>query len=135
MKQFQSIVFLLTSTLVLQAACSSTVPARVTRFPAAPLDKDAKVWVIAQQDRETIVASLRNAGIEIASDLKSMGYSLEVRVGGSRGNRKCGSIHNIVYILIGQGQRLMVIKGRGVIGCGPGGAIDEMSLELARHLN
>lgn len=135
MKRIRSTGFVLTLILLLEAACSSTVPPTATKRAPIPLDRNAGVYVVAQQQREAIIDSLWNAGIEIATDLGSMGYGLDVRLGSSRGNRPCGSVHNVVYTLSNAGRRLLVIKGRGATGTCDPNIFDEMSRELFLNLN
>jgi len=135
MRKTRSIGFILVAALALQLACNAFVPATVTRRAGFPLDRESPVFVIADRQRDAIVASLERAGVRVAPDFSSMRYALEVRLGSNRGQTGCGTIHNVSYVLTGYGQRLMVIKGRGETGiCNPG-IFDDMSRELAANLN
>ncbi len=135
MNRLYSIAFVLISSLVLQVACSTTVPATVTRMPPFPLDKEGGVWLIAQRQRPAIVASLEEAGIRLAENFRDTEYSLEVQVGSSRGSSKCGSTNNVSYSLNSGGRRVMTIKGRGATGSCKPGIFDDMSRKLADHMN
>jgi hypothetical protein len=135
MRKTRSAGFTLVAVLVLQLACSSFVPATVTRRAAFPLDRESPVFVIAERQRDAIVDSLERAGVQVAPDFSNMRYALEVKLGGNRGRTGCGTIHNVSYVLTGLGQRLLVIKGRGETGtCNPS-IFDEMSRELAANMN
>ncbi len=134
MSQFRSIVFGLTATLLLQIACTTTVPATVTWSGRFPLDKDGGVWVVATRQREALLASLQNAGIKIATDYGSVSYSLRVRVGRSRAGMRCGPVNNVSYVVNGPGKLLIVIKGRGVTGSCKPSVFDDMSQTLANSM-
>ena len=122
---------LLVVPLALMSACSSHVPATVTVSPQIPIKKGSTIFVLAQVQRERIVKSLVDAGLEVSDQWTGDGYSLTVQVGSSRGRQECGGTHNVAYTLSGAGQRLMVIKGRGRTGsCNPN-IFDDMSRKLA----
>ena len=134
MNGIRSMGFVVLWALLVQVACSSTSPATVTRRAHIPLDPEKGIFVVAHEQRDTIIASLEKAQIRIATDLESMGYALDVRLGSPRGSRECGSVHNVVYTLSDRGQKLLVIKGRGPTGdCDPN-IFDDMSEELAINL-
>ncbi len=134
MSQFRSIAFGLTATLLLQMACMTTVPATITWSGRFPIDRNGAVWLSATRQREAILASLRNAGIKIATDFESVSYSLNVRVGSNRGGIGCGSVNNVSYVIRGPGKRLMVIKGRGVTGACQPSVFDDLSQTLANSM-
>ena len=56
---------------------------------------------------------------------------MNVKVEKNRGNRTCGRISNVAYILDGNGRHLMVIKGRGPTGSCTPNVFDDMSQKLA----
>ena len=131
MRKFRSIVFGLIAMLLLQLACTTTVPATVTWSGRFPLDKAGGVWLVATRQRKAILASLQKAGIKIATEYQSVSYSLDVRIGRGRGGRRCGPVNNVAYVLNGPGELLMVIKGRGVTGSCIPNVFDDMSRMLA----
>jgi hypothetical protein len=135
MNETRSIGFILVAALALQFACTTPVPATVTNRAGFPLDREAAIFVIAEQQRDVIVASLDRAGVLLATDFRDMRYALEVKLGDNRGRTDCGTIHNVSYVLTGFGQRLMVIKGRGLTGSCDPSIFDDMSRELAANLN
>lgn len=122
-------------TLLLLMACAANVPPTITSRAPVRLDPNGGVYVVAKEQREEIVESLQDAGITLASDLGSMSYALEVRLGSGRGTAACGYTNNVAYILTAAGQRLMVIKGRGPTGSCEPSIFDEMSRELYSNLN
>lgn len=124
----------LTGLSLLLTACTSMVPATVTRHSQAPLDRSRAVWVVASRERAVILESLQEAGIRIATHFESPTYSLNVRIGRSRGQTKCGSVSNVSYVLSGEGRNLMVIKGRGPTGSCKPSIFDDMSLALANSM-
>ncbi len=121
--------------LLLQTACVANVAPTITNRAPIRLDPNGGIYVVAREQREQIVESLQNAGITLASDLGSMSYALEVRLGSGRGAQACGYTNNVAYILTAAGQRLMEIKGRGPTGSCDPSIFDEMSRELYSNLN
>jgi hypothetical protein len=83
--------------------------------------------------RPRILDSLHGAGIRTTISLEEADYILAVDVGERRVNMKCGGMHNIVYILSGEGVPLVEIKSRGLTGdCIPN-VFDDMSETLASY--
>lgn len=139
MRRSAWLLFGLTALILLQAACSSIVPATITRSSPVPLERDGGVWVMATRERAAIVKSLENAGIKVVKvvkDVSGANYLLNVRVGSSRGGSGCGSIHNVTYILTPteRRMRLMVIKGRGRTGSCKPSVFDNMSQALSNSM-
>lgn len=136
MRRSAWLLFGLTALILLQAACSSIVPATITRSSPVPLERDGGVWVMATRERAAIVKSLQNAGIIVAKDFGEAHYFLNVRVGSSRGGSGCGSVHNVTYILTltERRMRLMVIKGRGRTGSCKPSVFDNMSQALSNSM-
>jgi hypothetical protein len=125
--------FLVLLLLVLSAACTSTVPATVTRGPLGPVMTNPRIFVSAANQSVRIVRSLRDAGFTVKEGFRDVDYTLEVRIGDSRASRECGSVNNVIYILNQSGQQFMIIKGRGLTGsCSPN-VFDDMSRKLAAY--
>jgi len=125
--------FLALFLLVLPAACTSTVPATVTRGPPGPVMTNPRIFVSASNQSVRIVRSLRDAGFTVKEGFRDVDYTLEVRIGDSRARRECGSVNNVIYILNQSGQQFMIIKGRGLTGsCSPN-VFDDMSRKLASY--
>ena len=125
--------FLALLSLILLAACTSTVPATVTRGPMGPVTTNPRIFVSARNQSERIVQSLRDAGFTVKEGFRDIDYTLEVRIGDSRARRECGSVNNVIYILNQSGQQLIIIKGRGLTGsCSPN-IFDDMSRKLASY--
>lgn len=121
--------------ILLQFACTSTVPASITKRAYAAIDPDAAIFVIASQQREAIVASLEKAGARLSPDPEGMDYALDVQLGQNRAIKNCGSVHNVSYSLTRAGRRLMVIKGRGATGTCDPNIFDDMSRELVANMH
>ncbi len=111
-------------------ACATVVAPTVTMAPVARIDKSDRIFVVAPQQREAIMRSLKAAGLR-PTDKPEGGYLLEVRVGNSRGSRDCGTVNNVVYILKSSGTRIMIIKGRGETGACSPSIFDQMSRKMA----
>jgi hypothetical protein len=127
------VAIVLCSSLGLLLACSTTVPATITMRPTAPIKRSSPFFVVTRSQRESIEKSLGAAGLQVSDDPSKVGYSIEVRIGGSRGSRDCGTVNNVVYIVTAGGQRVMVIKGRGPTGsCSPN-IFDDLSKQLAAN--
>ena len=125
--------FLVLLVLVLSAACTSTVPATVTRGPLGPVIANPRIFVSAPNQSERIVRSLRDAGFTVKEGFRDIDYMLEVRIGDSRARRECGSVNNVIYILNQSGQQFMIIKGRGLTGSCTPNVFDDLSRKLAAY--
>lgn len=123
------------STIAAALGCSSVVPATLTQRVYEPIDRDAGIFLIARQHRAEIIESLEDAGIQLSRGTGDMAYALEVRLGDVRARTRCGTVQNVSYQLMGAGQRLLVIKGRGPTGRCELNIFDDMSRELAANLN
>jgi hypothetical protein len=112
-------------------ACSSIVPPTTRVY--APIDPDIPplLYVVTARERETVLASLRQAGFSIATDMRDAPLVLHVRLGGSRSSKACGSVRNVVYDLRRSGVRVADIKGRGWTGTCQPNMLTQMSAELA----
>ncbi|HZO09157.1 MAG TPA: hypothetical protein VFC77_07255 [Myxococcota bacterium] len=120
---------------VAAAACADIRPPRAKVL--APLDPrlDRVVYVTTTRARETIVASLKQAGFRVAADARETSVVVAVKLGGVRArDPKCGTLQNVSYDVFQGGVRTAVIKGRGWTGanCEPN-VYDQMNLVLA-HL-
>jgi len=124
-------LFLLILPLGLMSACASIVPATVTSQPQVLIKKGANIFVVARMQRERIVESLVDAGLNVSDEWAVDGYSLTVSVGKWRGGSGCQGVSNVSYVLNGGGRMLMVIKGRGHINYCEPNAFDDMSRLLA----
>ena len=124
---------LLVLSLGLSSACASHVPATVSWTARVPITTSASIYVLAQRQHERIVKSLVDAGLKVSDEWTGEGYSLKVSVGSSRLRRGCGTVNNVAYVLNGDGQRLMVIKGRGATGSCEPNVFDDMSRTLATY--
>ena len=133
MRSTIALLSLLVLSLGLVSACASPVPATVTWTARVPIKTGASIYVLAQRQRERIVKSLVDAGLEVSDEWTGAGYSLEVSVGSSRASRPCGRVNNVAYTLSGDGQRLMVIKGRGGTGSCEPNVFDDLSRTLATY--
>lgn len=118
--------------LVAATACSSIVPPETHVY--APIDPDIPplLYVVADRERETVVSALRQAGFSIATDMRDAPLVLQVRLGGSRASKACGSVRNVVYDLRRSGVRVAFIRGRGWTGSCEPNMLTQMSAELAR---
>jgi hypothetical protein len=114
------------------SACSSVVPPETRVF--APIDPQIPpvLYVATNSEREEVIAALKQAGFSIASDLRETPLVLNVRLGGSRSSRDCGSVRNVVYDLRHGGVRVAYIRGRGWTGSCEPNMLTQMSAELAR---
>ncbi len=112
-------------------ACTSPVPATVTRGPTSVLNTEPTMLVRAPKQAERIAQSLRDAGLMPATAATGANYELTVSIGRSRRTRPCGPLANVSYILSHNASRVLVIKGRGQTGtCSPN-ILDDMSRRLA----
>jgi hypothetical protein len=126
-------LFLLILPLGLMSGCASIVPATVTSQPRVPIKKGANIFVVARAQRERIVESLVDAGLNVSDEWVVDGYSLTVSVGRWRGGSGCRGVSNVAYVLNGGGRMLMVIKGRGQTDhCEPN-VFDDMSRMFAAY--
>lgn len=116
----------------LATGCSTTVPATITRPPAAALDDEPAVFLVAVRQRDAVKRSLVRAGIRVVESGVAP-YNLKVKIGSSRGNQACGTKNNVVYSLSARGRTLLGMKGRGWTGDCPENILDEMSALLARQ--
>jgi hypothetical protein len=131
MRNVMIFLFLLVLPLGLTSACSHVVPARVTSSPQVPIDRGVHIFVLAQGQRERIVKSLIDVGLNVSDEWAADGYSLTVSVGRWRTSRECGRVSNVAYVLSGGEHQLMVIKARGATGdCEPN-VFDDMSRLLS----
>ena len=131
MRNVMFFLFLLVLPLGLTSACSHVVPATVTAIPQVPIHKGANIFVVAQAQRDRIVKSLVDAGLNVSDEWAVDDYSLTVSVGRWRGSSGCSGVSNVAYVLNDAGRRLMVIKGRGATDeCVPN-VFDDMSRLLA----
>ena len=128
-----SLAGLIALQVVLGSGCTSPVPPTVTRAPVTSLSAHPAIYLQANVQRPRILDSLHGAGIRTTNSLEEADYILAVDVGERRVNMKCGGMHNIVYILSGDGFPLMEIKGRGLTGeCVPN-VFDDMNQTLATY--
>ncbi len=135
MRIAQPILFagLIALQVVLGSGCTSPVPPTVTQPPTTSLKAHPAIYLRANVQRPRILDSLHGAGIRTTNSLEEADYILAVDVGERRVNMKCGGMHNIVYILSGDGFPLMEIKGRGLTGeCVPN-VFDDMNQTLATY--
>jgi hypothetical protein len=131
MRNVMILSFLLVLPLGLTSACAHVVPATVTAMPQVPIDKGANIFVVAQVQRERIVKSLVDAGLNVSDEWAVDDYSLTVSVGRWRGSSDCRGVSNVAYVLNGGGRRLMVIKARGATDTCEPNVFDDMSRLLA----
>ena len=120
--------------LVLLSSCTTPLPATVTRAPVSPLKSNPKIFVRAAAQRERIVESLRNAGLEAMNSSSGPDYTLEVRVGRSRRSTPCGGISTVAFVLSHEGRYVLVIKGRGLTGSCRPNIFDDMSHKLSSYV-
>lgn len=114
------------------AACSSVVPPETQVYAPIGPEIPPVLYVVTNSERETVIAALKQAGFSIASDLRDTPLVLDVRLGGSRSSRGCGSVRNVVYDLRHGGVRVAFIRGRGWTGSCEPNMLTQMSAELAR---
>lgn len=126
-------LFLLILPLGLMSGCASIVPATVTSQPQVPIKKGANIFVVARAQRERIVKSLIDAGLNVSDEWTVDGYLLTVSVGRWRGGSGCQGVSNVAYVLNGGGRMLMVIKGRGQTDYCEPNVFDDMSRLLAAY--
>jgi hypothetical protein len=128
-----SLTGLIALQVVLLSSCTSPVPPTVTRPPTTSLKAHPAIYLQANVQRPRILDSLHGARIRTTISLEEADYILGVHVGERRVNMKCGGMHNIVYILSGEGSPLVEIKGRGLTGdCMPN-VFDDMSQTLGTY--
>jgi hypothetical protein len=118
--------------LVLASACTSVVPPRARVL--APLDPGLGrvLYVTTTDARENVLADLKQAGFQVASDARETPLVLVVKLGNVRSRRKCGSLRNVVYELRQVGVLVAVIKGRGWTGACDPSILRDMNAVLAR---
>ena len=120
--------------LLLALGCTTRVPATVTMRPTHAIEKNAIVFVQANRLGGVVADSLTRAGIKTTTVFAEATYILDVKVGASRGGGGvCGPTSNVVYILNGEGRRLLVIKGRGPTGECDSSVFDDISRMLATY--
>lgn len=113
------------------AGCGTRVPATVTLHPKVFLDPGRPIYVTANREFARVVLAVRNAGLNVATDLSEDHYRLRVKIGRSRGGGSCGANANVAFTLDAAGRPAMMIKGRGLTGhCEPN-ILNEMSAKLA----
>ena len=122
---------LLLAALLVLPACTSRVPATVTVGPLMPISQEPRIFLTASSRYERVQRAMVDAGLSLTASVQEANYVLDVRIGSSRGSNECGSTNNVVYILNGGNQRILVIKGRGRTGNCPSNILDEMSRKLA----
>ena len=125
------VLLILTVSLVFSTACATRVPATVTFQQRTPFLKSKSIFVVAQHQRDLIVQTLSDAGLQPTNDPNKAEYDLTVRQGSSRGGSDCGTVRNVSYIVTAADQRLIIIKGRGGTGSCSNGIYQDMSNELA----
>jgi hypothetical protein len=135
MHKTRSIELVLIGAMFLQIACAVPVPPTVTQQADAAIDPQANFLVLANRQREAVVASLEKVGIKVVSDYSTMNYALEVRLGRSRESKPCGTVHNVSYGVTAFGQRLIIIKGRGATGSCDPNILDDMSRKLVEIID
>ena len=117
--------------LVAALACSSIVPPTTRVYAPIEPDIPLRLYVVTPREREPVLAALRQAGFSIATDVRDAPLVLEVRLGGSRSSKACGSVRNVAYDLRHAGVRVAYIKGRGWTGSCEPNMLTQMSAELA----
>lgn len=66
-------------------------------------------------------------------DFADAAYSLEARIGKSRGRSSCGSTRNVIYTVETGGERALVVKARGKTGnCEPN-VLDQLGRTAASY--
>jgi hypothetical protein len=128
---FVVFAFVLPPVLLLLPSC--TVPPTVTYGPSMAITGKPVISLAARERYARIEQSLRDASLDPTGQWDSTSYGLEVRVGRTRSSKSCGTTNNVVYNLSKGGQRVLVIKGRGMTGsCNPN-VFDDMSQKLATY--
>ena len=131
--RFVFFAFVVSSVLLLLPSCTSVVPATVTYGPSMAITGEPVISLVARRQLARAELSLRDAGLDPTGDWGDTSYRLDVKVGRTRSSRECGTTNNVIYILSKKGQRVLVIKGRGMTGsCSPN-VFDDMSEKLARY--
>lgn len=118
--------------LLLGLGCTSTVPPHVQAFaPIAP-ELEPLLYVLTNDEHEHVVSALRSVGFRTTTDLEETLLVLQVKLGGRRANKHCGSVRNVLFDLRhGSGVRIATVKARGWTGrCRPNMVV-EASAELA----
>ncbi len=125
--------FVMPSVLLALPSCTAVVPATVTYGPSIAITGEPVIWLMAAKQLDRIERSIRDAGLIPTNNPGRTSYGLVVKLGRTRVTRACGTINNVVYILSRAGQRVLVIKGRGMTGsCSPN-VFDDMSQQMARY--
>lgn len=118
--------------LLVAGGCASPVPPRTQVFAPIDVGAEQRLYVSTNDEREAVLAALRQAGFAITEDLQELPFVLTVRLGSRRSTSACGAVRNAVFQLMHSGVQIAVIKGRGSTGsCDPNILLD-MSAELAR---
>ncbi len=112
-------------------SCASDVPPTVTRNYGFPIEKKMDIFVMTPDERPRITESLTKVGLKPVEARTTVGYTLDIRLGGNRRTQACGSVRNVTYILSGPTGRMLVIKGRGPTGTCQPNILDQMSAKLA----
>jgi hypothetical protein len=123
--------FLIALQPILLSACTSPVPPTVSFGPAGAISGEPEVVLVAVRQVARIDQSLRGAGITPASGSSGAEYALQVNVGSGRGSGSCGLTRNVTYVLRANGERVLVIEGRGRTGSCVPNIFDDMSRRLA----
>jgi hypothetical protein len=116
----------------LLAGCSTPVRPAVTFGADVTLSEEPTIFVSTPIQLNRIEQSLRRAGLKPVSSLSEAQYHLEVQLGRGRGNfGECGVSINVIYTLSRNSDRLLVMKGRGMMGLCDSSIYNQLSQKLA----
>ena len=112
--------------------CASIVPPHVRAFAPIDPEVDPLLYVVTNDEHEHVIAALRSVGFKTTTNLEEASLVLNVKLGGRRANRSCGSVRNVSFDLRhSAGVRIATVQARGWTGrCRPNMLLD-CSEELA----
>ena len=123
------IVIPLTLLSIATTACGPK-SVRVDEFRGFPEDPGLALFVVASRHKPRIVASLDEAGFQIADDLLETPSFLRVTVGVDKGMGSCGTLANVKYALRYEGAAILELRAAGWLGDCAENVFDTMSRRL-----
>ncbi len=124
---------ILLASLIGALACSTSLVAPFVVRYQVPVEGPKVVFLASSEQEARIESALKGAGFEITRTWQSGEYQLRIDVGAVHQSRDCGTLNNIRYQLISQGQEALQLKGRGWTGTCTPNIFDAMSEKLASY--
>ena len=114
-------------------ACSTSLVAPFVVRYQVPVEGPKVLFLASSEQKARIESALGAAGFDITRTWKSGEYQLRIDIGAIHQSRDCGTLNNIRYRLISQGQEALQLKGRGWTGTCTPNIFDAMSEQLASY--